>query len=114
MSRERIRLAHIGLGHMHSHQKLDCVMARPEVFEPVCIVAPEEEDPNTPCMAEGLRMYPEIPRMRLEQALNAGIDAVLLEDLQYKYVIAVVVRENLPLHNNYQTSPGPHGSLSAI
>ena len=79
MSRERIRLAHIGLGHMHSHQKLDCVMARPEVFEPVCIVAPEEEDPNTPCMAEGLRMYPEIPRMRLEQALNAGIDAALIE-----------------------------------
>ena len=79
MSQRRIRLAPIGLGHMHSHQKLDCVMARPEVFEPVCIVAPDEEDPTTPCMAEGLRMYPEIPRMRLEQALNAGIDAALIE-----------------------------------
>ena len=79
MSKRRIRLAHIGLGHMHSHQKLDCVMARPEVFEPVCIVAPEEEDPTTPCMAEGLQMYPEIPRMHLEQALNAGIDAALIE-----------------------------------
>lgn len=75
-----IRLAHIGLGHMHSHQKLDCIMARPDLFDVRCIVAPEDEDRETPCYAEGLVMYPQIPRRTLEQALSDDtIQAVFIE-----------------------------------
>lgn len=66
---EKIRIAHIGIGHMHSHQKLDCFMARPDLFEVVCIVEPEDEDPNTPCFIDGKKMYPQIPRWSLEKAL---------------------------------------------
>ena len=76
---KKIRLGHLGLGHMHSKQKLDCVMQRPDLFEVVCIVEPEDEDPGTPCFAEGKAMYPQIPRWTLEEMLHSDIDAVLVE-----------------------------------
>jgi predicted dehydrogenase len=74
---DKIRIGHIGLGHMHSEGKMACVRRYPSVFEAVGIAEPDEEtykSRNRHKTFEGLK------RMTVEEMLSANeIDAVMVE-----------------------------------
>ncbi len=74
---KKIKIGHIGLGHMHSAGKMDCVRHYPELFDVVGLAVPEEEETHSwTSYAE----FKDIPRMTVEELLNHDdLNAVMVE-----------------------------------
>lgn len=82
---KRIRLGHIGTAHDHSGAKLRCAMKFPELFEIVGIA--EEKEQYRPAMEKN-ETYDGIPRMTVDELLDEGIDAALIEGFELDNVSA--------------------------
>jgi predicted dehydrogenase len=74
---KRIKIGHLGLGHLHSEGKMACVRRFPEIFDVVGIAEPDEK---TWQKFHAHRTYSGLQRLSVEELLNRqDIDAIMVE-----------------------------------
>ncbi len=74
---KKIKIGHVGTGHMHSEGKMECVRRFPEIFEVVGIA---EEDEQSWKKNGSRPVYAGIRRMSVEDLLSiVDMDAVMVE-----------------------------------